>query len=74
MIIPDREPKKGVMLLINQTRHAKRWQEPTDDHEYGNFIELATKNYNENIISFEQLRDDFNLIITGENVETYLEE
>jgi Zn-dependent peptidase ImmA (M78 family) len=74
LAIPDREPKKGVMLLINQTRHAKRWQEATNEHEYGNFIEVATKNYTENMISFEQLQEDFNKIITDEKVEAYLEE
>lgn len=72
--IPDREPKKGVLLLIHQTRHAKRWQDPSNDYEYGSFIEAIIKNYSENIISFEQLQDDFYKIITDEKVETYLED
>lgn len=74
LLVPDRNPKKGILLLINQTRHAIRWQKVTVEYEYSNFIELLINNYKENIISFKQLKADFSKIINNENVENYLEE
>jgi Zn-dependent peptidase ImmA (M78 family) len=71
----DRNPKKDVLLLINQTRHAIRWQKTTeDDEEYSNLIEIALRNYKEGIISLEQIDEDFKRIGINVDIDNFLEE
>lgn len=71
----DRNPKKDVLLLINQTRHAIRWQKTTEDEEeFSNLIEIAVRNYKEGIISIEQIKEDFKRIGINVDIDNFLEE
>jgi Zn-dependent peptidase ImmA (M78 family) len=71
----DRDPKKDVLLLINQTRNAVRWQKNTEDEEeFSNLIELALRNYKEGIITREQINEDFKRLGINVNIYNFLEE
>lgn len=76
LIKEDRNPKKDVLLLINQTRHAIRWQKTTeeDDDEYSNLIEIALRNYKEGIISLEQIDGDFKRIGINVDIDKFVGE
>lgn len=71
----DRDSKKDVLLLINQTRNAVRWQKNTkDDEEFSNLIELALRNYKEGIMSKDQINEDFKRIGINVDINNFLEE
>ncbi|MGL5087733.1 MAG: hypothetical protein ACRC68_18805, partial [Clostridium sp.] len=68
----DRDHKKDVLLLINQTRNAIKWQKSTNENEYGNLIELSLRNYKENIISKEKIEKDLQKIEFDGSIEDFL--
>jgi Zn-dependent peptidase ImmA (M78 family) len=69
----DRDPKKDVLLLINQTRNAIKWQNLTDENEFGNLIELSLRNYKESIITKEKIEKDLEKINFDGKIEDFLE-
>jgi hypothetical protein len=60
--VPDRDPKKGILHLINKTGHAKRWQHSTKEEEYSSLVDLAVENYDNFMISLERLSSTLSYI------------
>lgn len=73
MCIPDRDSNKGVLLLINKTGHAKRWQVRNYEEEYTDFINVAIKSLEQNIVTKNKVESDFNKIGIKASIESYLE-
>lgn len=74
LAVSDNNPQKGVMLLIQKTRHAIRWQKRTLEQEYSRFIELAVNCVQEHAIPFETVKSDFAILELEENVDTLFDE
>lgn len=72
LMVLDRNPKTDVLYLINKTGHALRWQKTQRDDDYSSLKDLVLTNYENNAITFEKAKKDFELM--GLNIKDFMDE